>query len=159
MNYQLGYLCRSDNINHPRKVYFMQENKYADNTSISDVSISERMTLGITSSGELYMWGIEYDGKGYRITPDKLITNFNKDIEKSDVLLTQAEYNSLIKMGKIASQYYEKLKEDSEMYIWSKKQRKSNDNKFSINPEYCLTKIVVHKVACSNKHSLIVILQ
>jgi alpha-tubulin suppressor-like RCC1 family protein len=152
-NYQLGYPCRSDNIKHPRKVYFSEENKYVDLTSIKNAAVSKTKTLALTDVGELYSWGTDYDGKGYMVSPYKVDIDFDRDIQRKELTLTQSEYAVLKKLAKNVLQYYEQLKEE---LSWVSRERKGSANKFEMSPEYFLTKIVVHKVACSNKHNLLV---
>eukprot|EP00826_Nyctotherus_ovalis_P024708 TRINITY_DN1907_c0_g1_i3.p1 TRINITY_DN1907_c0_g1~~TRINITY_DN1907_c0_g1_i3.p1 ORF type:complete len:169 (+),score=44.38 TRINITY_DN1907_c0_g1_i3:580-1086(+) len=152
-NYQLGYPCRSDKIKNPRKVYFSEENKYADMTSVKSVVISNVRTLALADTGELYTWGTDYDGKGYMVTPYKVHIDFEKDIKKSELTLSQSEYTALKKTAKSAIQHYQELKDES---AWISKEKKKSGNGFATSAEYIAGRIAVHKMACSNKHSLIV---
>jgi len=110
-------------------------------------------TLALTDTGELYTWGTDYDGKGYMVSPYKIDINFDRDIKKEELPLTQSEYVALKKIAKNILQYYEEFKDETS---WVLREGKGSVNKFQISPDYFLTKIVVHKVACSNKHNLLV---
>ena len=158
MDYQLGYPCFSDHVEQPRKVYFQEENKYADTTSIKDIEMSKLKTIAINESGDVYTWGIDYDGKTFMEQPQKVKVDFEKDIKTSEVVLSQAEWSTLSKVAKNAVQYYAKTNEDADTVTLSAKAHRKSGNAFEIAPEYFLTKIAVHKAACSNKHALLVIL-
>ncbi len=156
MNYQLGYASLSDNVDQPRKVYFQEENKYSDPTSIKDVTISKMKTIAISESGDVFTWGIENDGKIFHVLPEKVNVDFSRDIDRASVVLTQAEWSALERMSKGASRHYVRPKEGDEDSGWGSKTHKKSANMFELNPEYFLTRICVQKIACSNKHSLMV---
>jgi len=158
MNYQLGYVCLADNMEKPRKVYFKEENKFMDQSSVKEIAVCEKKTVCVNETGDIYTWGIDYDGKNFRALPEHISFDPSPHIDIREISLTQSEFDSLSKTGKNVTQYFYKSGADLDFSRKFAINHKKSGNMFEMTPDYFLAKFCVNKICCSNKHTLLVFL-